>query len=752
MPQSRPGLRLALGLAVFALACGAPHTRPVGDGTARMADTLAKLNAKSVAEAIRNPFLNRERSEALRTLLAGASGRDRVEGRFALASELLMAGRNRDAIAQLDTLAREAPVPPDPKTNKGYFDLLGIAWLRLGEQENCALNPAANMCILPLDGAARHTRQEGARNAIDVYRKILAVHPDDLASRYLLNIAYLALGGYPEQVPGRFLIGGLGTRRDPAFPVYHNIAGDAGVAVEGQAGGVCIEDFTGDGLLDLFTTSWGLADTPHFFVADGMGGYSDEIASTGLDGIVGGLNCVHADYDNDGKEDLLIVRGAWLGDAGTFPFSLIRNLGGGKFADVTVPAGLFSPHPSNSAAFGDFNLDGRLDIAVAHESQVRSRGNAHRTEVYQQQADGSFKEVSHQLGIDLDEFVKAVSWGDVNNDGYPDLFASVFMGPNRLYLNRGGKRFEEVSQVAGIERPLASFPAWFWDYDNDGWEDLLVLSYDVRNGGELQDAVAAEYLGIAATVNVSGRKTTVEPSALYHNNGDGTFTDVTREQGLSDKVIFAMGSNYGDLDNDGLLDFYVGTGNPELRAVIPNRMFRARPGGPFEEVSVEGGFAHIQKGHATAFVDLDQDGDEDIYAVIGGAYQGDIFTSVLFENPGWPATTWISLELQGTTANRSAIGARVEITVADSAGQIRKIHRTVGTGGSFGAGSLRLHAGLGTAARIEEVRVRWPDATRTETTYANLQPGRSYQIVQGSQPVELTRPVVPFRKGVGRHH
>src|SRR5262249_18643656 len=157
---------------------------------------------------------------------------------------------------------------------------------------------------------------------------------------------------------------------------------------------VCVEDFTGDGLLDLFTTSWGLTDKPHFFVANGKGGYSDEIASTGLDGIVGGLNCIHADYDNDGKEDLLIVRGAWLADAGTFPFSLIRNLGGGKYADVTFPAGLFSLHPSNSAAFGDFNLDGRLDLAVAHESQVRWGGSSHRTEVYEQQADGTFKEVS----------------------------------------------------------------------------------------------------------------------------------------------------------------------------------------------------------------------------------------------------------------------------------------------------------------------------------------------------------------------
>ena len=155
--------------------------------------------------------------------------------------------------------------------------------------------------------------------------------------------------------------------------------------------------------------------------------------------------------------------------------------------------------------------------------------------------------------------------GDVNNDGLPDLFVAVLFGPNKLYLNRGGRsidtwRFEEVSARAGVERPLASFATWFWDVDNDGWDDLLVLSYDIRNSGALHDAVAMEYLGLP---------TPVESSRLYRNNHDGTFADVTAKYGLADKVIFAMGANFGDLDNDGWLDFYVGTGNPDLRSIIP---------------------------------------------------------------------------------------------------------------------------------------------------------------------------------------
>jgi hypothetical protein len=206
-----------------------------------------------------------------------------------------------------------------------------------------------------------------------------------------------------------------------------------------------------------------------------------------------------------------------------------------------------------------------------------------------------------------------------------------------------------------------------------------------------------------------------------------------------------MGSNFGDLDNDGFLDFYVGTGNPDLRSLIPNRMFRNVEGTRFEEVTLPGGFGHLQKGHAVAFADFDRDGDEDVFEVIGGAYQGDLATSVLFENPGWPKTSWINLQLVGRSANRSAIGARVEIVATDAAGASRSIFRTIGTGGSFGSNPLQLHVGLGAATKVTAVRVRWPDMTRTRTAYADLALNTFYRITQGQQPAVLDRPAVPFR-------
>jgi hypothetical protein len=234
---------------------------------------------------------------------------------------------------------------------------------------------------------------------------------------------------------------------------------------------------------------------------------------------------------------------------------------------------------------------------------------------------------------------------------------------------------------------------------------------------------------------------------MYHNNRDGTFTDVSREAHL-DQLLLTMGANFGDLDNDGWLDFYLGTGNPDLRSVIPNRMFRSVQGKRFEEVTLPGGFGHIQKGHAVAFADLDRDGDEDVYEVLGGAYQGDRFASVLFENPGASrGNAWITLQLEGRAANRSAIGARVEVVVDDGAGRTRSIHRTVGTGGSFGAGPLQLHIGLGGATAVRELRVAWPDSSHSRGSYEGLAIDRSYRVTQGgTAPELLDRPAVPFHK------
>jgi len=730
-------------LAGCIVACQAPSA-DAGTGTKRMADTLAALYAAAVANPGGYEFLNRERAQALYAGVQQTGGADRRDV-YALARELLLAGRTDEAISVLQRLVNGSGMVLTHRhpEYKQVYDLLGIAYLRLGEQQNCNLNPNMSVCII---GQLHHEQTEGARNAKAVYETMLREFPDDMASRWLLNVASMAAGQYPGGLAKSLLIPNLTLRHDPTFPAFFNVAEDVGAAINGLAGALCVADYNNDGFADIFASAWGLNDPIHLLLADGHGGFTDRSAASGLAGIVGGPNCRHADFDNDGDEDIFVVRGGWLGDGGRFPNSLLRNRGDGSFEDVTFKAGLFSLHPTHTAGWADFNLDGWLDLFVGNESGTGIGWSAHPSELFVSNRDGTFTEVSKRYGIDLDAFVKGVTWGDVNNDGLPDLFVSVFGGPNRLYMNRGGHgtdwRFEEVGARAGVQKPYLSFPTWFFDYDNDGWDDLLVASYD--NRASLPAAVAREALGLPPE-SAGDSVRAPDHTALYHNRHDGTFEDVSAAAGLADKAIFAMGSNFGDIDNDGWLDFYLGTGNPDLRSIIPNRMFRNDGGKRFREVTLEGGFGHLQKGHGTAFVDFDRDGDEDVYMMLGGAYAGDVFSSVLFENPGWTGNSWITLDLEGRTANRSAIGARVEIVADDAHGGRRSLWRTIDGGGSFGSGPLELHVGLGDAQRVELVRVTWPDSLHSRTEYTTLEPRHTYRLVQGQPALPLERPAVPFR-------
>ena len=252
--------------------------------------------------------------------------------------------------------------------------------------------------------------------------------------------------------------------------------------------------------------------------------------------------------------------------------------------------------------------------------------------------------------------------------------------------------FADVTQHAGVAEPIDSFATWFWDYDNDGWLDLFVAPFKLPEPGE----IAAFHMGLPNHA---------ERPRLFHNNHDGTFSDVTKSMAL-DRAMLVMGSNFGDLDNDGWLDCYLGTGSPDFRALLPNRMFRNDHGRVFQDVTTAGGFGHLQKGHAVAFADFDNDGDLDIFEVIGGFYQGDAYQSVLFENPGH-GNHWLSLELEGVKSNRSAIGARIRVRAKTPEGP-RDIFRVVTAGGSFGDSPFRVHVGLEHTSAITEVEVRWP--------------------------------------------
>ncbi|MEM8907957.1 MAG: CRTAC1 family protein, partial [Bacteroidota bacterium] len=696
-----------------------PPQEPL-DGNQRMVRLLDSLARAANAQECYN--LNSLRAEAIKVNIRNENDSNRkLNMILEYASELLNAGKTQEAIKEIlnvINLIGGLDLQMNAQSKK-VFDLLAIAYLRQGEQDNCITNHNAASCILPLQAQAIHTIKTGSQKAIEIYNRILRQFPDDHQSRWLLNLAHMTLGQYPDQVPPSWRIPEATFKNQKAgLKVFKDVAIGLDVAVSGLSGGCCIEDFNQDGFLDIFATSYGFTDQARLFFSTGDGGYQDVTEQSGLKGQVGGLNTIHADYNNDGFQDILILRGGWFGKGGKLPNSLLKNNGDGTFSDVTIEAGLLSFHPTQTAAWADVNLDGWLDLYIGNESQA---GNLHPCELYMNRGNGTFVEMARQLQVNYTAFVKGVRWGDVNNDGLPDLYISSLGNKNKLYINRGGTnaadwRFEDVSAKAKVEEPIFSFPTWFFDYDNDGFEDLFVAGYDLQRLKNVAFDISAEYLGL---------KPQGDLPKLYRNNGDETFSDQTAIVQL-DKIMYAMGSNYGDLDNDGFLDFYIGTGEPDLRSVVPNRMFKNQNGKSFTEVSMSAGFAHIQKGHGVGFGDMDNDGDQDIYCVVGGAYEGDISQNVLFENPN-PSNAWVTLQLEGRGSNRNAFGAKIKLTLVGG----RTIYRSVGTGGSFGSSSIQQEIGLGKAKGIQSIEVFWPRADRTPSVYQNVSMNKIVKLIEG---------------------
>lgn len=620
-----------------------------------------------------------------------------------LAHEMLNAGDSDGAVRQLEEVRRRWLKAREAMPAAGVKELgkwLALSYLRLGEQENCGQMSGKRACLFPLQKSAVHQMPRGAEGAARELTALLEIDPTDSQSEWLLNVAYMQLGRYPQDVPPRWLIPETRFASEAKLPEFAEVAASEGIDVTSHAGGVLVEDFDGDGWLDVMLTSSGPKDQMRLFHNNRDGTFSDVTRASGLIGETGGLNLVETDYNNDGHPDVLVLRGGWWGKAGAYPMSLLRNRGDGTFDDVTEEAGLLSFGPTNTAAWADFDGDGWLDLFVGHESKAEDR-NA--SQLFHNNKDGTFTEVGAVSGLAELGFVKGVAWGDYNNDGRPDLYVSVMYGHNHLFRNDGsvdaenvakGWQFTDVTLTAGVGKQSNSFATWFFDYDNDGWPDLFVAGYSLDESSD----VGAFEMGLASHA---------ELPKLYRNRHDGTFEDASVKVRL-DRTILTMGASFGDLDNDGWLDIYQGTGDSTWGALLPNRMFRNDKGRLFQDVTTAGDFGHLQKGHGIAFADLHRTGFEDVFEEMGGAQPGDSFQSALYKNPG-NGNHWLTLKLEGVKSNKAAFGARVDVTVREAQG-FRHIYRTVGFGSSFGGNPLEQHIGIGIAKQIESVVVTWPSS------------------------------------------
>jgi hypothetical protein len=614
-------------------------------------------------------------------------------------------GDVREAIANFEAAYELAAKMQLTSFMQSLEEKLAIAHLRRGEVENCMHHRNARSCILPISPEARHRLTDGSRTAIGFFQRALRQDPSNLPMRWLLNIAYMTLGEYPRQVPGEALIPPAAFSSTTNVGRFVDVAVRTGLDVSNMAGGTIVEDFDRDGFLDVMTSTQDSCGPLQYRRSNGDGTYSDRTKMAGLEKQLGGLNLVSTDYNNDSWPDVFVLRGGW-----EFPMrkSLLRNNGNGTFTDVTREAGLAVPATaSQTAAWADFDGDGRLDLFVGNEFAP--------SQLFRNKGDGKFEDVAVKAGVARTAFTKGAAWADYDNDGYPDLYVSNFGEPNFLYHNNGDGTFSEVAGALGVDKPIYSFPVWFMDYDNDGWQDLFVSGY-VQS---LAD-VARGYLG---------EEPKGETFKVYRNE-KGKFVDVTKQTAMFRNAL-TMGCNFGDFNNDGYLDFYLGTGAPSYGALVPNLLFRNNDGHSFVDVTYSAGVGHLQKGHGIAFADMDNDGDQDIFLHSGGAVPGDAYPNSLFANTG-NMNRWIEVGLAGSKTNRAAIGARIKLVLTNG----REIHRLVTTGTSFGTSSLRQHIGLGREGRIQNIEVYWP-TSRTTQSFRNVPHNQAISITEFANSFRL---------------
>ena len=517
------------------------------------------------------------------------NGMKRLVLKREIAQEYVNAGTPEPGIAMLEAALAEYGATLAREDVEALKSDIAFAYFRIGEQQNCAASPNADVCIVPIQEGGVHRQKLGATEAARRYEELLATSTQAdniLLYRWLLNITYMQLGQYPNGVPETWRIDPKVFASEGRLKPFHDVAAVRGLVEFGRAGGAILEDFDNDGHLDVMLSHMGMAEQMEYFHNNGDGTFTRMTEKAGLKGLLGGLNMVQADYNNDGCIDVYIPRGAWFHDKGQIPGSLLRNNCDGSFTDVTADAGVLNGYPSQTAVWADFNGDGLLDLFVGNEimrNKVAWPADAKDFRLYINQGNGRFVDVGAESGIQLTGMLKGATADDFDNDGRPDLYVSVMGGPNHLFRNLGGKvpRFVDVTAKAGVAEPDMSFTTWFFDFDNDGWPDIFVTGYSATVPN-----IVREMLGDKD--NAKGAR-----PRLYHNNHDGSFTDVSRAMHL-DSLLLTMGANYGDLDNDGWLDFYAGTGAAPLINVVPlpnvyvianykeTQLTRVKPGQPVE--------------------------------------------------------------------------------------------------------------------------------------------------------------------------
>ena len=477
---------------------------------------------------------------------------------------------------------------------------------------------------------------------------------------------------------------------------FTEVSEEAGIADKEHGYSAAFVDYDNDGDMDIHVSNWGwhFLDKPNkLYRNNGDGTFTDVAEEAGIVTQSGTATTIFGDYDNDGDVDLYLVNGA-----GKPPNILYRNNGDGTFTDVTKEAGVRNFRDGKIGVFWDYNNDGRLDIYATNWMEAGAA-----PVLFKNNGDGTFTNVSGEVGAALPPGAESAAVGDYDNDGDLDLFTP------HPYRNNGDGTFTDVSKESGVLRgdwDANMGGVTLGDYNNDGYLDVLMSS------------------------------------RLYKNNGDGTFADVTQKAGVARSLgewVDRGPPVFVDYDNDGYLDLYF----------MVDFLYRNNGDGTFdnviEEAGIESAAVGVQFYFGAGFGDYDNDGDMDLYLTRAGHYDSAIGPSdELFRNNG-NDNHWLHIKTVGTQSNRDGIGARVTV----KAGDLSQIRDVVS---EWQRSCPPVHFGLGKNAVADEIKIRWP--SRQLTTLTNVRADRMIQVTEGEEGYKVLHQgrrlgVEPARKQLG---
>jgi hypothetical protein len=571
----------------------------------------------------------------------------------------------------------------------------------------------------------------------------------------LLAVALLATAAAPAERWFEDVTARAGVAARHVNRTFHNpyAAIMSGYTALGAAAAVA--DYDGDGFEDIFVTTSAEDGKNHLYHNNGDFTFTDVAEKAGVaDGNDAGdasADALWLDYDNDGRPDLFVVR---FGRS-----QLFHNLGNGRFRDVTREAGLDRYANAITAIAFDYDRDGDLDLFVGgyfkpvnifrpetprfFPESFETAENGGGLTLWRNDGHGHFTDATRAAGIAISGWTLDLGHGDADGDGDDDLYVACDFGTDHFFLNNGDGTFtDRTREATGIDTKKGMNVEW-GDYDNDGWLDVFVTN------------ITDDYMR--------------EGNFLWRNNGlnkagEVTFTDVARETGTAD-TGWGWGAKFFDYDDDGWLDLYVVNGwvsagpqsyvpdifamitrpgvdfadarnwppmgNKSLSGYQKKKLFH-NEGGFFREEAARHGLDSTRDGRGIAVADFDNDGRLDLFVANANA------EPYLYRNVRPAGPHRVSFLLEGRKSNRDAIGAQLRAT----AGGRTQLRFVDGGNGFASQSSRRVHFGLGTAAAVDRLEVRWPSGLRQ--TFAAVPADRIWRIVEGESDLQ------PFTARAGK--